>query len=101
MFQPAGANVNFVQVLPDKSLFVRTYERGVEGETMACGTGAVASAIVAAQLDEVSSPVRVTTSGGEHLTISFSISESQEAAVYLEGPTHFIYKGYLSVDALG
>jgi diaminopimelate epimerase len=104
-FQPAGTNVNFVKILSDGSLLVRTYERGVEGETMACGTGAVASAIVAAQLGLVTPPVQVTTSGGEHLTIYFSsprndTDNNQVTEVYLEGSTHLIYEGQLRDDGL-
>jgi diaminopimelate epimerase len=101
MFMPAGTNVNFVQVVGLNHLHVRTYERGVEDETLACGTGAVASAIIAAQDALVSSPTSVTTTGGETLIIHFS----QEAngttqQVFLEGPAHFIYDGQLNKEAL-
>jgi len=106
-FQPAGTNANFIQVLPGDSLMVRTYERGVEGETMACGTGAVASALVAALLEQANPPVTVFTSGGEKLTIHFSItgegSERQldpAAGISLEGPAHRIYEGKIGPDAL-
>ena len=106
-FQPAGTNVNFVQMLDNDELFVRTYERGVEDETMACGTGAVASAIVAALLGKVKSPVRVTTSGGEKLVIIFSLpeddgtlQEDESIKVFLEGPAHLIYEGNICADAI-
>jgi diaminopimelate epimerase len=106
-FQPAGTNANFTQVLPGDTLMVRTYERGVEGETMACGTGAVASALIAALLDQAKPPVTVITSGGEKLTIHFSItgegSERHldlEAGIFLEGPAHSIYEGVMGPDAL-
>jgi diaminopimelate epimerase len=106
-FQPAGTNANFIQVLPGDTLMVRTYERGVEGETMACGTGAVASALIAALLDQAKPPVTVITSGGEQLTIHFSItgegSERHldlEAGIFLEGPAHSIYEGVMGPDAL-
>jgi len=106
-FQPAGTNANFTQVLPGDTLMVRTYERGVEGETMACGTGAVASALVSVLLEQANPPVTVITSGGEQLTIHFSItgegSERQldlDAGIFLEGPAHRIYQGELSQDAL-
>jgi diaminopimelate epimerase len=72
-FQPAGTNANFVQVLADGKLMVRTYERGVEGETLACGTGAVASALISALLGQAKPPVTVITSGGEQLTIHFTL----------------------------
>jgi len=101
LFQPAGANANFVEVLGPDSLHVRTYERGVEDETMACGTGAVASAVIAGLLGRVSSPVQVTTSGGEKLLIHFALQdEGKIAAVFLEGPAHFIYEGQLSAEAM-
>lgn len=105
-FQPAGTNVNFVQILPDNALYVRTYERGVEDETLACGTGAVAAAIVAALLQRVAPPVLVITSGGEQLTIHFSLSGtsggqgSEASDVFLEGSASLIYEGQLQVGAL-
>ncbi len=100
-FQPAGSNVNFVQVDKDRIL-VRTYERGVEGETMACGTGAVASAIIAAMIGQAQSPVDVITSGGDKLVVHFTLEqESQEVRdVYLEGPAAFVYQGAMNVEAL-
>ena len=111
LYQPAGTNVNFVKVLPDNQLYVRTYERGVEGETMACGTGAVAAAIVGALYGHVRSPVEIKTSGGEMLKIhfhlvnftgdpnSYDISSVQD--VFLEGPARFVYTGHLDQEALG
>ncbi len=102
LYQPAGTNANFVQVLGPDSIHVRTYERGVEDETMACGTGAVASAIVAGLLGLVNGPVRVTTSGGEILTIYFTLQDEDKiSGVFLECPAHFIYEGKLSPEALG
>ena len=107
MFQPAGTNANFTQVLPGDTLMVRTYERGVEGETMACGTGAVASALIAVLLEQANPPVTVITSGGEKLTIHFSItvegSERQldlAAGIFLEGPAHETYEGEMGPEAL-
>lgn len=103
MYQPAGTNVNFVAAAAQNEIYVRTYERGVEDETMACGTGAVASAIIAALRKDAVSPVRVMTSGGEILTIYFKIDQQADTAisdVYLEGPAHFIYEGELQPEAL-
>ena len=102
-FQPAGTNVNFVKLFAENSLHVRTYERGVEAETMACGTGAVAAAIVGGLLGYVKPPVTVKTSGGEQLIIHFVLPESQEhqvTEVFLEGPAEFIYEGQLGDGAL-
>jgi diaminopimelate epimerase len=99
-FQPAGTNVNFVQPQTGKGLIVRTYERGVEGETLACGTGAVASAIIAGLLGQVQPPVTVTTSGGEQLIIHYTLAGQEISEVYLEGPAHFIYEGQLHEEAI-
>lgn len=99
-FQPAGTNVNFVQQQPGNGLIVRTYERGVEGETLACGTGAVASAIIAGLLGRTQPPVAVTTSGGEQLLIHYSLAGREVAEVFLEGPAHFIYEGKLQAEAI-
>ncbi len=106
-FQPAGTNTNFAQVISSDTLMVRTYERGVEGETMACGTGAVASALITAYLDQAKPPVTVITSGGEELTIHFSFTgEGNDrkldlaAGIFLEGPAKTIYEGKLGPDGL-
>jgi len=100
-FQPAGTNVNFIRVDDRHTIQVRTYERGVEDETLACGTGSVASALVAAAVDEVDSPVCVKTRGGEILTVSFNrqgVSEFIE--VFLEGETCLAFEGVLCIDLL-
>ena len=72
VFSPGGTNVDFVQKLGEDLLYVRTYERGVEDETLACGTGVVASALLASEANLVSPPVRVQTQGGEVLVVDFS-----------------------------
>jgi len=100
LFQPEGTNVNFVQYLAD-GIRVRTYERGVEDETMACGTGAVAGAIFASASGKLDSPVTVTTSGGEKLTIVFDLQKDGTAEnVHLQGPARIIYIGQLTAEAL-
>ncbi len=101
LFQPAGTNVNFVQPMAEGGIRVRTYERGVEDETMACGTGAVAAAIFAAGKNIASSPVTVTTSGGDKLTIIFDLNQDGTAEnVYLQGPARIIYIGQLTAESL-
>jgi diaminopimelate epimerase len=107
IFQPAGTNANFVQKVSNNTLMVRTYERGVEGETMACGTGAVASALIVALLEQAKPPVTVITSGGEKLTIHFSLTGEENgrqidlaAGIFLEGPAHIIYEGKLGRDGM-
>jgi diaminopimelate epimerase len=102
LFQPAGTNVNFVQLLAGDGLYVRTYERGVEDETMACGTGAVAAAIIAACRGMVKPPVTVTTSGGEQLQVHFRLDQQpfRVEDVFLQGPALVIYEGMLTAEAL-
>ena len=101
IFEPAGTNVNFVKVLGDGKIKVRTYERGVEAETMACGTGAVASAIYAAMHKGMDSPIDVVTSGGDILTIHFDLQDGPFAeSVYLEGPARIICSGDLTPEAV-
>ena len=100
-FQPDGVNVDFVRLAEGNRIHVRTYERGVENETMACGTGAAASAICAAAIHSLNPPVIVTTSGGEELTIDFATDSSGAVAqVTLEGAARLIYEGSLTAEAL-
>jgi len=98
-FQPAGTNANFVTVTSLHSLSVRTYERGVEDETLACGTGSVASALAAAARGEVESPVEVTVRSGEILKIHFERIDGGFRNVYLEGGVRVIYEGRLGDEA--
>ena len=100
-FQPDGVNVNFVRLAAGNRIQVRTYERGVENETMACGTGAAASVICAAAIHGIKPPVTVETSGGEELTINFATDSSGALAhVTLEGAARLIYRGSLTAEAL-
>lgn len=103
-FQPAGTNVNFVYVRDAHNVSIRTYERGVEGETLACGTGSIASALVAAARGWVVSPVDVLTRSGEPLTIYFTHSQDrgQEpfSDVYLEGDARVVYEAELWDETL-
>lgn len=95
LFQPAGTNVNFIQVLGPKKLQIRTYERGVEGETLACGTGSVAGALIAGRLGLVSSPVEVRTKSGEKLVVSFDRAGESFGNLRLEGNAEVICEGSL------
>lgn len=104
-FQPAGTNVNFVHVKNSRSLSVRTYERGVEGETLACGTGVVASTLIAAVRNRVASPVEVKTRGGEVLKVHFELSRDKSGKVvfrevFLEGEARIAYEADLWPDTL-
>ena len=101
IFEPSGTNANFVTCLEDGKIKVRTYERGVEDETMACGTGAVASSIYAAMLKGMDSPIDVVTSGGDTLTIYFDLQDGPVVeSVYLEGPARIVCSGNLTPEAI-
>ncbi len=95
-FAPRGANVNFQQVLAPGSLRIRTYERGVEAETLACGTGVVANAIIHHQLTGCPPPVSVAVAGGETLLVEFTPAASGYEGVALTGPAAFVFDGALA-----
>ncbi len=87
-FGPAGANVDFIEYAGRGRLALRTFERGVEAETLACGTGAVAAAAALRLLGRRGSRVRLRTRGGAVLTVSF-----QDGEVWLEGPVRLVFSG--------
>ena len=95
LFAPRGTNVNFVQVLGPSLIRVRTFERGVEGETLACGTGVAASALISARVHHFSSPVKVLVQGGDELEVSFSDTGHRFHDVRLTGPAEFVFDGKL------
>jgi len=94
-FQPAGCNVSFVQVLPDNEIRVRTYERGVERETLACGKGIIASALVSGLIKNVKPPVKVLAQSGEWLIVNFKIENSNITNLSLQGSAKKIGEGEL------
>jgi len=94
-FENEGINVNFVQQKSGSTIFVRTYERGVEDETLSCGTGVTASAIAAA-LKGMPSPIQVQTPGGD-LQVSFLREESGFENVVLTGPATLVFKGTIEL----
>ena len=98
-YQPAGTNANFVRVLDGHTIQVRTYERGVEDETLACGTGSVAAALIAARKGLASSPVEVLVQSGERLKIYFAETSAGFGNVYLEGGVKVVYQGLLWEEA--
>jgi diaminopimelate epimerase len=97
MFSPRGANVNFVEKRGAKKIAVRTYERGVEDETLACGTGVVASALIFAANENSSGPITVIARGGDELLVGFEKSEEQFREVILTGPAEFVFEGTVEV----
>ena len=98
-FAPAGTNANFVQRGQGSAIEIRTYERGVEDETLACGTGAIASALISAGRFDLNSPVDVKTRSGVHLTIHFRSADGRFSEIYMEGDARIIYTGEIQPDA--
>ena len=95
-FAPQGANVDFIHVEPDRTVRVRTYERGVEAETLACGTGLIASGLIAGRLGRVTPPVRLRPASGDELTVDFSLTPDGARDVTLTGPTAYVFEGTLT-----
>ena len=95
---PEGTNVNCVQVVDRHGMHQRTFERGVEGETLACGTGAVASTVISALRRLVDSPVRLRVLGGE-LGVSFRWEKGGFPEIFLSGGARFVAEGVLHPDA--
>ncbi len=101
-FSPAGTNVNFVQVKDRQTLLVRTYERGVEDETLACGTGVTASAVVSGIKKLVATPVNCVTRGGYKLIVNFTLNDTADLIspvdnVFLEGPAEIAFSGEMEI----
>jgi diaminopimelate epimerase len=95
-FKPTGTNANFVELLEGNSIFVRTYERGVENETLSCGTGVTAAAL-ASSFHKYSSPVTVKTMGGE-LLVEFNLRhDGSFADIFLIGPAKMVFEGTLEL----
>ncbi|MBU0547775.1 MAG: diaminopimelate epimerase [Candidatus Omnitrophica bacterium] len=92
-FSPAGTNVNFVEVKDNNLIRIRTYERGVEAETLACGTGSTAAALVFALKNNLDNLVKVQTQSAETLKVYFSNQEGKFKDVWLEGSAKIVYKG--------
>jgi diaminopimelate epimerase len=97
-FVAEGTNVNFVVVNSDGSLGVRTYERGVEGETLACGTGSVACALIASRVKGLHSPQKIIPKSKEPLVVEFLSSANGFEDVFLEGNADTVFRGELKYD---
>jgi diaminopimelate epimerase len=98
--QPAGANVNFVVVRGEHEIEVRTYERGVEAETLSCGSGVVASTTVAGLFGRVKSPVSVLTRSGITLEVSFAVDGREVREVQLRGDARLIYRAAFTPETI-
>lgn len=98
-FAPKGTNANFAQQIGPQELAIRTYERGVEGETLACGTGVCASALVFSALKGAPSPISVRVRGGDKLEVGFEKIGETYRNVTLTGPADFVFEG--TVEQVG
>ncbi|MGH2575685.1 MAG: diaminopimelate epimerase [Ignavibacteria bacterium] len=96
-FDPPGVNVNFIDILSPSEIRIRTYEKGVERETLSCGTGVIASAIAARFSFSVEPPVRVLTQGGEWLSVDFKIKGERIEDISLEGNARKIGEGEIKI----
>lgn len=97
LWQPKGTNVTFVEKIDHQRLKTRTYERGVEGETLACGTGAAAASLAAARLEGCPSPISVETRSGEILTVDFILENQTFSQVTLTGTAKCIFQGEIDL----
>lgn len=96
-FEPNGTNANFASINGDSHIAIRTYERGVEGETLACGTGMTACALIHNLLTGAPSPVKVDVAGGETLEIGFTANGTSFTNVTLTGPADFVFAGEINI----
>ena len=96
-FAPGGTNVNFIKFVNGK-IHIRTYEKGVENETLACGTGAVAAAIIGFRKFEIQPPIFLLTKGGDELIVNFITDGSKFSNVSLTGPAKKIYNGEIGIN---
>jgi diaminopimelate epimerase len=97
MFSPNGANVNFIEKRGTDKIGIRTYERGVEGETLACGTGIVASALIFSATENTNGPITVIARGGDELQVGFETSDGRFRNVTLTGPAEFVFEGTVEI----
>ena len=96
-FAPKGTNANFMMALGADSIAIRTYERGVEDETLACGTGMVANAIIHNQLTNAQPPIKVRVAGGDDLLVDFERDGDSYKNVTLTGPADFVFEGEIAI----
>lgn len=99
LFQPTGTNVNFIKIVDPHRIRIRTYERGVEDETLACGTGAIASALIASLVGKVESPVTMVPQSGLDLTVHFNSLGDAFTDVYLQGDARAVSEGRILPEA--
>lgn len=96
-FSPAGTNVNFIDIKEEK-VFNRTYERGVENETLACGTGSIAAALIAFVNNRMKPPITIVTRGGSELIVDFKVENKRVSDLSLTGPVKIVFTGELLLN---
>jgi len=96
LWATSGVNVNFIKIMPDGAIRIRTYERGVEGETLSCGTGAAAAAFVVSRKKESANTLRVIPKSGESLEFSFQ-DNSLDKKMHMVGPAALVFEGRLEI----
>ena len=97
IFSPSGTNVNFIEKRGPRKIAIRTYERGVEDETLACGTGIVASALVFGATEGCDGPITVLARGGDELQVGFETVAGRFRNVTLTGPAEFVFEGEIEI----
>ena len=95
-FAPGGTNVNFIYV-KDGVIYIRTYERGVEAETLACGTGSVAAALIGYINHKLSIPVEIIPKSNEKLFVNFDVENSKVRNLSLTGPAKIVFTGEMKI----
>ncbi|MDI9356041.1 MAG: diaminopimelate epimerase [Chitinophagaceae bacterium] len=97
IFGNIGTNVNFVEYINQKEIFVRTFEKGVENETLSCGTGAVASALIVSESKNIESPLQIITKGGS-IEVEFIKKKNEYTNIYITNTTNKIFEGIISLN---
>ena len=97
IFSPSGTNVNFMEKRGAKKIAIRTYERGVEDETLACGAGIVASALIFGATEGCHGPITVLPRGGDELQVGFETVAGRFCNVTLTGPAQFVFEGTIEI----
>ncbi|MEK6552821.1 MAG: diaminopimelate epimerase, partial [Bacteroidota bacterium] len=95
-FAPEGTNVNFIRIR-DKEIDIRSYERGVENETLSCGTGTVAAALLVFTKENFNPPIKVRQKSGDELIVDFKIEEQKVQELSLTGPAKIIFNGEITI----
>jgi diaminopimelate epimerase len=96
-FRPEGSNVNFVERTKEDTLRIRTYERGVENETLACGTGSVACAVIGNMIWRMRPPIFIIPRSGVALSVNFTVKANQQRNISLTGPAEELFRGTIEL----